>query len=366
MNRLYDKVLGCLAGSQVGSSMGAPVEHKSRAYIREMYGVLDRLVEYESFGRVCPPGTAEDGVERQKLMILAIRDKGGPITCRDLAVTWLKYVNEESFGVLAGQQDEIHYRVVKAGISPEDSGYYDAHVGRMGFNRACHPIGIVNACYPELAAKNALDVARLYQPPTGRGIPWKESERIYPTYTIGIDWSAAICAGIAEAFKPTATVDSIIEQALAYVVDPVKREISRAVEIAAKCTDYEQLCEEMYKLYHAQGMHFAMNRAYEITPKSFALFYFMKGDIWKTMVGAVNFGRDTDCLASVATGLAGAFSGSGGIPAEMIAQVNAAAKVDKLTVMDMTLEEQARVLYDALVANHAKLKESTQQLESLL
>lgn len=129
--------------------------------------------------------------------------KKGSITCRDLAKTWLEVVNEESFGKLAGAQDEIHYRLLKAGISPEDSGYYDAHYGRMGFNRACHPIGIINACYPELAARNALDVARIYQPPSGRGLPWREKyEKIIPAYTIGIDWGAAVAAAIAEAFKP--------------------------------------------------------------------------------------------------------------------------------------------------------------------
>jgi ADP-ribosylglycohydrolase len=366
MNRLYDKFLGCLAASQVGSSMGAPVEGKTHQEIQATYGWLDRLVEYEMWGKVYPPGTTEDGVERQKLMVLSIIDNCGPITARDLAKTWLKYVKEESFGLLAGQQDEIHYRLIKAGISPEDSGYYDAHYGRMGFNRACHPIGIVNACFPELAAKNALDVARLYQPPTGRGIAWKESKRIYPTYMIGIDWSAAVCAAIAEAFKPTATRDSIVTEATSYIVEPARDEILRAVEIADRCDEYEKLVYEFGKLYYAVGLPMAQSRACEVTSKAFALLYFYQGDVKETMIGAVNMGRDTDCLASVSAGIAGAWQGSSGIPKEWIQQVNEASKVNELTVTDMTIEEQAQGLCEALFAHRASLASSLEELEQLI
>ncbi|MGC9348747.1 MAG: ADP-ribosylglycohydrolase family protein [Anaerolineae bacterium] len=364
--RLYDKVFGCLAASQVGSAMGAPVEGKSHDEIKARYGWLDRLVPYRLGGNVYPPGTTEDGVERQKLMVLSIIDNNGPITARDLAKTWLKYVDEENFGILAGQQDEIHYRLIRAGISPEDSGYYDAHYGRMGFNRACHPIGIVNACFPELAAKNALDVARLYQPPTGRGIPWKESKKIFPLYTIGIDWSAAVCAAIAEAFKPTATPDSVIEQATAYVVEPARDEILAAVEIADGCSDYEEIVAEFYQRYYAVGLPMAQSRAFEVTSKAMALFYVYKGDVRATMEAAVNMGRDTDCLASVSAGIAGAFSGSGGIPDAWIAQVNASAKENRaLSVTDMPLEDQAQGLHDALLAHYARMEDSLHALGGL-
>jgi hypothetical protein len=236
----------------------------------------------------------------------------------------------------------------------------------MGFNRACHPIGIVNACFPALAAKNALDVARLYQPPTGRGIPWKESKRIFPLYTIGIDWSAAVCAAIAEAFKPTATPDSVIEAATSYIVEPARDEILTAVEIADGCDDYEEMVEKFYERYYAVGLPMAQSRAFEVTSKAMALFYRYKGNVKATMEAAVNMGRDTDCLASVSAGIAGAFSGSSGLPAGWVAQVNEAAKVNTaLSVTDMTLEEQAEGLYQALVAHYERMRSDMDSLEKL-
>lgn len=366
MNRLYDKILGCIAGSQVGSALGQPAENMTREELRREFGVIDKLLGFELNGEFHPPGTTEDGVERQKLIILAIQDKKGPPTCRDFALTWLRVVKEESFGKLAGAQDEIHYRVIKAGIPPEESGQFDAHYGRTGWSRACHPIGIINAGHPELAARNALDVGRIYQPPTGRGILWKNDlKRLAPTYQIGLDWAAAVAAAVAEAFKPTATADSMVEAALAYIVEPARVEIQRGLEIVTKAKDYEEVCRELDAKYHATGMHFCMNRGYEVVTKGLALFYHFKGDVKATMLAAANFGRDTDCLASVSAGLAGALSGVSNIPREWMEQVNAAAKVNKYTMMNLSLEEQAQVLYDCLMHWHGTQKAGVHAVDAL-
>jgi ADP-ribosylglycohydrolase len=370
--KLFDKMYGCLAGSQVGSALGGPVEAMTHEMIREKYGVLDRMVEYPygDENGPFPPGTTEDGVERQKLMALAIIDKGGRINARDLAKSWLKYVKEDSFGRFAGQQDEIHYRLIKAGISPEDAGRHDAHVGRMGFNRACHPIGMVNACFPYDAAMDALDCAKLYQPPSGRGILWKDDStslygQIFPAYSIGIDWAAAVSAGIAEAMKPQASRDSVVERATAYIVEAARDEILRAVELAARCKDYEELVSEFGKIYMGQGLPYAMSRAYEVTSKGFAVFWFCDGDVRETLISAVNFGRDTDCLASVAAGLAGALAGVEGIPGEWIDQVDEATKQNRYTVSQQTIDEMARGIYASAKANGDAMRSSLSAIDEL-
>jgi ADP-ribosylglycohydrolase len=370
MNQLYDKVLGCIAASHIGSAMGGPVENMLHEQIKEKYGMLDRLIDYpdRQYNKNFPAGSTEDGIERQKLLALSIIENQGPITARDFGKTWMKYVNEESFGKVAGLQDEIHYRLLKAGIPPEDCGYYDAYIGRNGFNRASHPIGIINACFPQLAARNALDVARIFQPPTCRGIPWKEDgiHKIFPAYFIGIDWAASVCAAIAEAFKPQATIDSVVEQSVAYVVETARNEILGAVAIAKECSEYEQLVEAFNKKYRASGFPLAYSRAYETVSKGIALFYFYKGDVKQAIIGSVNFGRDTDCLAAIAAGIAGAFSGASGIPREWIETVNSATAVNEYTVTQMTIEQLSKGLYDALVHYFESMSGSVHTIESLM
>jgi ADP-ribosylglycohydrolase len=85
MPDLYEKIYGCLAASRVGSAMGAAVEGWHADRIQAAYGFLEQLLPYQHYAErgvtwVRPPGTTEDGIERQKLMCHAIIRKGGRIT----------------------------------------------------------------------------------------------------------------------------------------------------------------------------------------------------------------------------------------------------------------------------------------------
>ena len=78
---LQDKFRGCIAGSWIGSAMGAPVEGWPREAIREKHGYLDKLLPYKHYIEYTdwqrPAGTTEDGIERQRLIATAIIDAYG-------------------------------------------------------------------------------------------------------------------------------------------------------------------------------------------------------------------------------------------------------------------------------------------------
>ena len=83
---LREKFYGCIAGVHIGSAMAAPVEGWAYEKIESEYGTLEEFHPYHHYKGttdwVREPGTTEDGVERQKLMITAIMEKGGRITGR--------------------------------------------------------------------------------------------------------------------------------------------------------------------------------------------------------------------------------------------------------------------------------------------
>ena len=85
---LKDKFFGCIAGCHIGSSMGAPVEGNSWSRIEKEHGTLEKLLPYHHYGNsnnwMREPGTTEDGVERQKLIITAIIEKQDRINAEDL------------------------------------------------------------------------------------------------------------------------------------------------------------------------------------------------------------------------------------------------------------------------------------------
>ena len=316
MTDLFGKVYGCIAGAFVGSAMGAAVEGWEWRDIQAKYGVLQELLPYAHYrnlaklgsGRTRPAGTTEDGVERIKLLILAIGEKKGRISADDLGKTWLKHINPGNFGVQMEPCDEVLYNIVASGVHPSYAGLYSDFTGIVSFARSCHPIGLINACDPMQAHDDVFDVGRLYQPLHGGGL----------------DWAAAVACGIAEAIKPDSTVDTVIDAAKEALPEQFNFTFDRAIELAKKSNDPFELREKFDSIYSGRGIRYNLSMAEEVVPKGFSIFSVTRGNLRESIVGGVNFGRDTDCCTAIAAGLAGALSGVCNMPTEWIEQVDKA------------------------------------------
>jgi len=83
---LKNKFFGCIVGCHIGSSMGAVVEGWPYEQTENTYGLVKKLLPYEHYqnGWMREPGTTEDGVERQKLMITAIIEKKDRVNAEDV------------------------------------------------------------------------------------------------------------------------------------------------------------------------------------------------------------------------------------------------------------------------------------------
>jgi hypothetical protein len=188
------------------------------------------------------------------------------------------------------------------------------------------PLGIVNACRPDLAAEDGYVVA----------------------------------AAGAEAFKPDATYETVIQAAVRYAHTevPLGRElavrIQKALEVAGKCRDVY----EFRALYYAKFLN-SVNAfsVLETVPAALALLCIARGDPRMAIVGAANLGRDCDSSACIAGEIAGALAGIEALPARWVEQVNVANPQPSLpevarqvteTLLKMRGDERARV--DALTA----------------
>jgi len=80
------------------------------------------------------------------------------------------------------------------------------------------------------------------------------------------------------------------------------------------------------------------------------------------MKAGVNMGRDTDCLAAVATGISGALSGAASIPNALIKQTDYATSVNPHTNSQRTLRENSDGLYNAFKARLAKMKAFAEEM----
>lgn len=109
-----------------------------------------------------------------------------------------------------------------------------------------------------------------------------------------------------------------------------------------------------------------ISNAIDILAGGLACFQLAHGQPREATLYAVNLGRDTDCKAYVAGGLAGALRGIDAWPPEWVALVEKAVGTDPYTVDKRTAREVAEGLYRACLSELQKVKSQTSEIESLL
>jgi len=359
---LFDKIYGCIAGAYIGSAMGVPVEGWDRPRIASQYGLLQDLQPRPAYNKeIFPPGTTEDGMERQKYMYLAIIEKQDRITADDLVGTWLKVMNNEKLeGMkrMTEQFDRDLMEIARTGTVPArrlgEKGY--AHLNAP--IRCFHPIALINACDEDGAIKDMQDILRVYQ----------------PAQSDGYEWGKPYMAAVAHALRADATVDSVIETALKYASADMKKEIQAGLDIVAKISDPINERKEIYKgfakIYNKQtdtgpdAGAYPQSRAHECATMAFSFFKAVKGNVKDGIILAANNGRDADCNTAATGGLCGAFSGTKTIPAEWIETVDAATKKNPYTNSQLTIEETAKGMYAALQNKAKKMSAYVELMKS--
>ncbi len=359
--KLRDKFSGCIAGCHIGSAMGAPVEGQSWARIEKEYGTLDKLLPYHHYGNsndwMREPGTTEDGVERQKLMITAIIEKQDRINAEDLRRSWVDHMNPNAAGLISEPFEGALLSMAKSNIPASDIGKYCDYSGLVSLSRSCHPIGLINAGDIPGAIDDIREIGQLYNTANSRGILWAE----------------VVVIAIAAATKPAATIDSVMGAIFDNCdrIDTrfmrqagIRGEVERALKLTANCSDFRQMRLKFDEIYSGTGVPYAQSYANEIVTKAICVLRMTKGNTWESMKAGVNMGRDTDCLTAVAAGISGALTGVSSVPADLIKQVDYATSVNPHTSSKRTLAETSDGLYNAFRSRLKKLKSYSENMET--
>jgi len=356
MITLREKFRGCIGATWVGSAMGAAVEGWSPERIKETYGYLDRLLPYKHYTSYTdwerPPGTTEDGIDRQRLIATAIIEKQDRINAHDLVAVWLRDLDGEKMRYKQEPFERSLLELARAGLPPLFLGELTILPNVVSMSRSSHPVALINAGDPRGAADDTYEVGKVFARQTA----------------FALRWAALYNAALAEACRPNATVESVLEVARAFATyraeggslyahyDTVEREVNRALDLAAKYAEPMAMRDAFYEIYYGgQYLTYGSSQANEVVSKGLAVFAVTQGQPREAILTAVNFGRDTDCLAAIAGGLAGALRGIGAIPAEWVAQVNESTQKDPYTHSRRTIEETADGLLAAFQARLARM-----------
>ncbi|MHC4394019.1 MAG: ADP-ribosylglycohydrolase family protein [Planctomycetota bacterium] len=361
---LREKFYGCIAGCHIGSAMGAAVEGSPWEELEAKYGTLDKLLPYQHYDKkvfkwMREPGTTEDGVERQKLMITAIIEKQDRINAEDLRKAWVEHMNPNAAGIISEPFEGTLLALARTPVPAVDIGKYCGYEGLITLARACHPIGLINAGNIDDAINDIREVGQIY----------------HNSNSSAIQWAEVTVVGLAAATKPDATVDSVLGAVFDNCDKADKRftkkcgiltELDRALKLTRNCNDFRQMREKFDSVYMCDGgVPYAFSYANEIVTRAICVFKMTRGNTWETMKAAVNLGRDTDCCAAVSTGLSGALTGAGSIPKDLIRQVDYATSINPHTNTQRTMRQTSDGLYNAFKARLRKLKAYTKEMDAV-
>lgn len=292
-------VYGCLIGGAVGDSLGASVEGWTHNRIQREYGTFEEFRQYYMPYSNTEPGTITSDTTLRHYLCLSIVENDGRVTPVDFADVLREHLNTNRVWV----NEEIIVKKISAGIDPWEAGR-----GAIPDNKATSaitPVGIVNAGNPEQAYQDGYNIASMLQ----------DSPHRHAT--------ATVAAGIAEAISPDATIDSTIATMLDQSTGTVHRAIDIGLGYADDADSPDDLVEDLYerfldwrwpavqwdrKKYESGELMSASTL--ETLPVAVAFLVICEGDVNQSIVEGVNFGRDSDAIATVTGSIAGALHGA--------------------------------------------------------
>ncbi|MFF8410540.1 ADP-ribosylglycohydrolase family protein [Streptomyces omiyaensis] len=341
---LDDRITGSLLGAAVGDALGGPVEGYTPEQIAERHGGrVTGIVgpwngdSWRTARPIAPYHKGDGHVTDDTLMTHAlirvyerVRDHLDAYAVADHLVpelmgapVWIPELEAEALPLQRVFLAEkwIVARLHYGHADPREAG--TGNIVNCGAAMYMAPVGLVNAADPHGAYAEALDVAGAHQSSYGR------------------EAAGVLAAAVAAACAPGATPRSVVDAALALAKDGTRAAIEAVAEVADRHRDFESALVPLRRAvapydsvgpdYRAPGLDArrpSRLHSIEELPIALGMLLVGEGDYRRTVLGAVNYGRDCDSIATMAGAIAGALHGEAAVPADWAKRVAEASRLD--------------------------------------
>ena len=357
---LEDRAKGCLVGAAVGDALGGPAEGWTPEDLVERYGgriqgIVPPFYENWRDARPIAPYHKGDGnVTDDTLMTHAlvrvyskVRDHIDAYSIAEHLVpelignkVWIPELEAEALPLqrIFLAEKWIVARLHYGHVDPREAGV--GNIVNCGAAMYMAPVGVVNAGNPDAAYAEAIEVAGPHQSSYGR------------------EAAAVFAAGVASAFRPGSTVDSVIADCLRLAKDGTRAAIASVCEAASKYDDWETaipVLRDAVEPFDTVGPEYrkpglgarrpSRLHSIEELPIALGMLVVSRGDTRGTILGGVNYGRDCDSIASMGGAISGALNGLADVPTEWRERVAEASKLD-LEAPAIALAEVAREIFE--------------------
>jgi ADP-ribosylglycohydrolase len=358
---LQDKAVGAIAGAAVGDALGGATEGWTPEQIRERHGgwvtgVVGPYYENWRDARPIAPYHKGDGhVTDDTLMTHALAEVYAkrrthldayavaadlvPLLMSDKR--WVPELEAEALllsRIFLAEKwlvARLHY----GHVDPREAGV--GNLVNCGAAMYLAPVGIVNTADPAGAYAEAIDIAGAHQSSYGR------------------EAAGVFAAAVAAAMAPDATAESVTSVALELAHDGTRDAIEAVLGAARGQDDWRAaigVLREAVAPFDTVGADYrnpgldarrpSRTKSIEELPVALGFVLLSKGNYADAVLGAVNYGRDADSIATMAGAITGALAGVSGVPADWRGQVATASRLD--------IEEPGRVLADVAAELHAR------------
>ena len=342
---LLDKTLGCLVGAAVGDALGGATEGWTPAQIRERWGgwVEGIVPPYYDDWRTARPiapyhkgdGHVTDDTLMTRLLMDVYADKSDHLDAYDVAERLVPRMISEQVWIPELEQRALPLQRVFLAekymalrlhwghVDPREAGVGNAV--NCGAAMYIAPVGVVNAADPDSAYAEAIDIAGAHQASYGR------------------EAAGVMAAAVASAMDPDATVDSVYDAATRLARDGTRSALEAVWDAAGSVGSWAEAIESgvlrdamrpydtVADTYRDQGLGARRpSRVHSIEelPLAFGFLRIANGDWRETVLGGVNYGRDSDSIATMGGAIAGALGGESAVPSDLAGAVAEASGLD--------------------------------------
>jgi ADP-ribosylglycohydrolase len=356
---LEERITGALVGAAVGDALGGPVEGYTPEQILQRHGGRVHGIvgpwngdAWRTARPIAPYHKGDGHVTDDTLMTHAlvrvyatVRDHLDAYAIAehlvpDLMTTprWIPELEAEALPLhrLFLAEKWLAARLHYGHVDPREAG--TGNIVNCGAAMYMPPVGLVNAANPAGAYAEALDIAGAHQSSYGR------------------EAAGVLAAAVAAACAPGATPDSIVSACLSLAKDGTRAAVEQVCEVASRHTDFESALGPLRAAvapYDTVGPDYrspslgarrpSRLHAIEELPIALGMLVVSGGDYRQAVLGAVNYGRDCDSIATMAGALAGALGSP--VPEDWAKTVAEASRLD-LWHPAATLTEVTREIFD--------------------
>lgn len=290
MTTLLSRAQGAMSGLAAGDALGRPVEGMSAEMIRKTYGSVSDFVNMT-------PGGSDD-TEYALLTASALLKYGLKITADDFADFWLEKVCSQTAAFAGAGFSEMNAIAnLRKGLRPPQSGQHN-HAWSDGLAMRVAPIGVVSAGDFEVAKRITI----------ADGLVSHSGEGIHSGVIIAVAISAAM-KGLSSDVVFEESMKAIPQNSWSY---RAMRDVKQIVETHGDLPVHEIADLLLDKV--AVTDYFYADLAPEAVSLAMASVLYGRGDFARTLLFAVNLGRDADTIAAMAGAVAGALAGYEAIP----------------------------------------------------